>query len=228
MPLLLLTILPSILIISYFVYSDKFKEPKGEIIKIFIYGILITIPAYFLNTYLNAFWYANFQVSQEIISSFLTAAPVEEGLKLSILYFYVYKMKDFNEPIDGIVYGVTVSLGFATLENIYYVYLLADYFDTTSMALAIARSFSAVPAHAVFGVFMGYFFMKYSFIKKGDNLFFAFLIPFVLHGCYNLFTASNFFISLLLILISWIVALKLFSRLKNTQKSKKKEYEKKI
>ena len=228
MALLLLTILPSILIISYFVYSDKFKEPRGEIIKIFIYGILITIPAYFLNTYLNAFWYANFQVSQEIISSFLTAAPVEESLKLSILYFYVYKMKDFNEPIDGIVYGVTVSLGFATLENIYYVYLLADYFDTSSMALAIARSFSAVPAHAVFGVFMGYFFMKYSFIKKGDNLFFAFLIPFVLHGCYNLFTASNFFISLLLILISWIVALKLFSRLKNTQKSKKKEYEKKI
>ena len=228
MPLLLLTILPSILIISYFVYSDKFKEPRGEIIKIFIYGILITIPAYFLNTYLNAFWYANFQVSQEIISSFLTAAPVEEGLKLSILYFYVYKMKDFNEPIDGIVYVVTVSLGFATLENIYYVYLLADYFDTSSMALAIARSFSAVPAHAVFGVFMGYFFMKYSFIKKGDNLLFAFLIPFVLHGCYNLFTASNFFISLLLILISWIVALKLFSRLKNTQKTKTKEYEKKI
>ena len=228
MALLLLTILPSILIISYFVYSDKFKEPRGEIIKIFIYGILITIPAYFLNTYLNAFWYANFQVSQEIISSFLTAAPVEEGLKLSILYFYVYKMKDFNEPIDGIVYGVTVSLGFATLENIYYVYLLADYFDTSSMALAIARSFSAVPAHAVFGVFMGYFFMKYSFIKKGDNLLFAFLIPFVLHGCYNLFIASNFFISLLLILISWIVALKLFSRLKNTQQGKKKEYEKKI
>ena len=47
-------------------------------------------------------------------------------------------MKDFNEPIDGIVYGVTVSLGFATLENFYYVYLLADYFDTSSMSLAIA------------------------------------------------------------------------------------------
>ena len=81
---------------------------------------------------------------------FLTAAPVEEGLKLSVLYYFVYKMKDFNEPMDGIVYGVTVSLGFATLENFYYVYLLADYFKTTSMSLAILRSFSAVPAHAVF------------------------------------------------------------------------------
>ena len=114
------------------------------------------------------------------------------------------------------------------LENIYYVYLLADYFDTTSMALAIVRSFSAVPAHAVFGVFMGYFFMKYSFIKKKDNLLFAFVVPFVLHGCYNLFVTSNYYVALLLILISWIVALRMFSRLKKTQKGKKREYENKI
>ena len=70
--------------------------------------------------------------------------------------------------------------------------------------------------------------MKYSFIKKGDNLFFAFVVPFVLHGCYNLFTTSNFFVSLGLILISWIIALRLFSRLKKTQKRKRREYEKKI
>jgi len=228
MSLLLVTILPSILIILFFVNSDKFKEPKSEIIKVFIFGILITIPAYILNTFLGDFWYNNTKVSQNLISSFLTAAPVEEGLKLSILYYFVYKMKDFNEPLDGIVYGVTASLGFATLENIYYVYLLADHFQTTSMALAVARSFSAVPAHAVFGIFMGYFFMKYSFIKKGDNLFFAFAVPFVLHGCYNLFIASNFFVSLSLVIIAWIVALRLFSRLKKTQKRKRKEYEKKV
>ncbi len=228
MSLLFATIFPSILIILFFAYSDKFKEPRGEIIKVFIYGILITIPAYFLNTYIGNFFYSSTRVSESLISSFLTAAPVEEGLKLSVLYYLVYKMKDFNEPMDGIVYGVTVSLGFATLENFYYVYILADYFDTTSMALAILRSFSAVPAHAVFGVFMGYFFMKYAFIKKGDNLFFAFIIPFVLHGCYNLFAVSNFIISLALVIISWIIALKMFARLKKTQKKKKREYEKKI
>ena len=137
-------------------------------------------------------------------------------------------MKDFNEPIDGIVYGITASLGFATLENLYYVYLLADYFEVTSMQLATVRAFSAVPAHASFGIVMGYFFMKYAFIKKGDNLFFAFAVPFVLHGCYNLFTSSNFFVSLGLIFISWIVALTMFSRLKKTQKKKRREYEKKI
>ena len=227
MQLLLVTILPSILIVLFFVKSDRFKEPTKEIIKVFLLGILITIPAYFLNTYLSEIWYST-NASEGLISSFLTAAPVEESLKLSVLYFFVYKMKDFNEPIDGIVYGVTVSLGFATLENIYYVYLLADYFETTSMTLAVLRSFSAIPAHAVFGIFMGYFFMKYVFIKKGDNLIFAFVIPFVLHGCYNLFASSNFLVSLILILIAWIVALRMFSRLKKTQKSKRKEYEKKL
>jgi len=223
-----MTILPSILIILFFVNSDKFKEPTKEIIKIFFLGILITIPAYILNTYIGDFLYKNTEVSEGLISSFLTAAPVEEGLKLSVLYYFVYKMKEFNEPLDGIVYGVTASLGFATLENIYYVYLLADDFEITSMALAVIRSFSAVPAHAVFGIFMGYFFMKYSFIKKGDNLFFAFIIPFVLHGCYNLFLNSNFYVALILIMIAWIVALILFSRLKKTQRNKKREYEKKI
>ena len=227
MQLLLITILPSILIVLFFVKSDRFKEPTKEIVKVFFLGIFITIPAYFLNTYLSEIWYST-NASEGLISSFLTAAPVEEGLKLSVLYFFVYKMKDFNEPIDGIVYGVTASLGFATLENIYYVYILADYFETTSMTLAILRSFSAIPAHAIFGVFMGYFFMKYAFIKKGDNLIFAFVIPFVLHGCYNLFASSNFIISLILILIAWIVALRMFSRLKKTQKTKRREYEKKL
>ena len=227
MQLLLATILPSILIILIFVFSDKFREPKFEIIKVFFYGILITIPAYFLNTYFGEALEKT-ELSDALINSFLTAAPVEEGLKLSVLYFLVYKMKDFNEPMDGIVYGVCASLGFATLENFYYVYLLADYFNTSSISLAIVRAFSAVPAHAVFGLFMGYFFMKYSFIKKGDNLLLAFIVPFVLHGSYNFFIYNTPVIGFAVIIIAWIVGLRMFSRLKKSQKKKRREYEKKL
>ena len=54
--------------------------------------------------------------------------------------------------------------------NIYYVYFLSDYFDTTSQSLALLRLFSAIPAHGIFGATMGYFFMKYAFIKKENNL----------------------------------------------------------
>ena len=75
---------------------------------------------------------------------------------------------------------------------------------------------------------MGYFFMKYAFIKKGDNLLFAFVVPFVLHGCYNLFAYSNFIVSLGLVLVSWIIALRMFSRLKKPKKIRKENMKKKI
>ena len=120
---LLITIIPSLLIVTSFVMSDRFPEPTKQIVKIFFYGILICFPAFFLNTALIDV-YAKTGIGDGLISSFLSAAPVEEVLKFTVLYSLVYKMKDFNEPIDGIVYGVTVSLGFATLENIYYVYVL--------------------------------------------------------------------------------------------------------
>jgi len=227
MATLLITILPSLLIVLFFVKSDRFPEPTSQIIKIFMYGILLCIPAFYINTALDEI-YSNTNISKALIRSFLSAAPVEEVLKFTVLYSLVYKMKDFNEPIDAIVYGVAVSLGFATLENIYYVYVLSDYFGTTSQGLAILRSFSAIPAHGIFGATMGYFFMKYTFIKKENNLALCMIVPILLHGAYNYFAGSIFIISLSIVIISWVVLLKNFSRLKKSQKKKRREYEKKI
>ena len=224
---LLITILPSLLIITFFVKSDQFPEPTKQIIKIFFYGILICFPAFYLNSALSDV-YANTEISDHLISSFLSAAPVEEVLKFTVLYSLVYKMKDFNEPMDGIVYGVAVSLGFATLENIYYVYVLSDYFDSSSRSLAILRSFTAIPAHGIFGATMGYFFMKYSFVNKQNNLALCMIVPILLHGSYNLFASSYFIVSLLIIIISWVVLLRSFSKLKKLQKKKKTEYEEKV
>ena len=114
------------------------------------------------------------------------------------------------------------------LSVFYYVYFLSDYYGESARVTSIWRSFSAIPAHGVFGVTMGYFFMKYCFAKKQSNLFLCILVPFLLHGFYNFFAADYFIISLLLIIISWIVMLKVFARLKKSQKTKKTEYEKKV
>ena len=227
MTTLLITILPSLLIVAFFVKSDRFPEPTSQIIKIFMFGVFLCIPAFLINTELS-YIYANTDIDEALISSFLSAAPVEEVLKFTVLYSLVYKMKDFNEPMDGIVYGVTVSLGFATLENIYYVYFLSDYFDTTSQSLALLRSFSAIPAHGIFGATMGYFFMKYAFIKKENNLALCMIVPILLHGAYNYFAYNFFIIALLIVIISWIVLIRAFSRLKKSQKKKRREYEKKV
>ena len=227
MSTLLITIAPSLLIILFFMKSDLFPEPNNQIFKIFLYGILLCIPAFIINTAFGSF-FSNVGFNGTLLPSLLSAAPVEEILKFTVLYYLVYKMKDFNEPIDGIVYGVTVSLGFATLENIYYVYVLSDYYNVSSQSLAMLRSFSTIPAHGIFGATMGYFFMKYSFIRKQDNLILCIIVPILLHASYNFFVSTNFLVALLIIIISWFILLNAFSKLKKKQKKKKKEYEKKI
>ena len=226
--LLLTTIFPPILIVIIFAASDKFKEPNKEIFLVFISGILITIPAYIANTFLMQDVYVNYPfISEGLATSFLSAAAVEEGLKFLVLYFVVYRLREFNEPMDAIVYGVCASLGFATLENIFYIFY-SD-FGIEPIYLSLLRGFTTIPAHAIFGVMMGYFFMRYAFIHKSKSLFLSFLIPYLLHGFYNYFISINYFaISLVLVIVSWFIGIKLFLKLRQEQRLKRREYEKKI
>ena len=225
--LLSITILPPVLIVIILAASDKFKEPNKEIILVFISGILITIPAYFTNTFLHDL-YLNYPfISEGLAVSFLSAAVVEEGLKFLILYFVVYRLREFNEPMDAIVYGVCASLGFAALENIYYVWN-ASAWDVNPIRMLIERSIYPLAAHGICGVMMGYFFMKHVFFHKSKSLFLSFLIPYFLHGFYNYFIDINFWISLALVIVSWFIGIKLLLKLVQEQSLKRREYEKKI
>ena len=53
--------------------------------------------------------------------------------------------------MDAIVYGVVVSLGFATLENYDYVFRIAEEYEVSPLDMAITRAFTAVPMHALCG-----------------------------------------------------------------------------
>ena len=204
--LLLTTILPPILIVIIFAASDKFKEPNKEIFLVFISGILITIPAFYTNTFLSNLYLNYSFIGKGLAASFLSAAAVEEGLKFLVLYLVVYRLREFNEPMDAIVYGVCASLGFATLENIFYIFY-SD-FGIEPIYLSLLRGFTTIPAHAIFGVMMGYFFMRYAFIHKSRSLFLSFLIPYLLHGFYNYFIGINYFvISLALVIFRCVLAL---------------------
>jgi RsiW-degrading membrane proteinase PrsW (M82 family) len=94
----------------------------------------------------------------------------------------LFHNKNFNEPFDGIVYAVMVSMGFATLENV--IYVLEYGYET-----AILRMFTAVPAHATFGVLMGYFLGKAKFTRR-KQLYYSIVALFaatVFHGAYDYF-----------------------------------------
>ena len=224
MSTLLITICPSILILLYFFLSDKFKEPKGTVFLVFFLGILICLPAGILNSFIYENLNNNTETVEKLLGSFLGPAWTEELLKLFILYAIVLKRKEFNEPMDGIVYGVAVSLGFATYENYDYVYRLAlewKEYDITPLNVAIWRSYSAVPMHGLNGCLMGFYLGKYVFTGDKKFLSYSFFVPFLMHGIYNYYVEFG----VLIVIVQLIFALKLHNELKKLQLLKKKEAE---
>ena len=220
MSTLLITIVPSLIILFYFFISDKFKEPRGTIALVFAMGVLVCFPAGIINN----FMIENFAdiISEDLTHSFLAPAWSEEILKFLILYTIVLRRNEFNEPMDGIVYGVVASLGFATYENYDYVFRLAETWDIAPSQMAIWRSYSAVPMHGLNGCIMGFYFGKYAFTAEKKYLVLSLLAPFLLHGFYN-FLGHPFHYSILGIMI--IYALILHSDLKKLQLTKNKEKE---
>ena len=221
MSTLLITIVPSILILGFFVLSDKFKEPKLTILTVFFLGFLICLPAGILNTFSDNL-INDGGLSKRLAHSFLGPAWAEELLKFLILYLIVVRRNEFNEPMDGIVYGVTVSLGFATYENYDYVFRLAETWDINPMDMAIWRSYSAVPMHGLNGCLMGFYFGKYAFTNNKKFLVLSLLVPFLMHGFYNFFTYPYHFTVVAILLIYSLI---LHADLRKLQKSKRQENE---
>lgn len=192
---LALTIVPSILIICVIVFSDRFVEPFGTVMYSFLLGVLICLPAGVLNTWL--IW------SQSDPDHFtFLAGFTEEPLKFLAIYLFLRKKTEFNEPMDAIVYGTIISLGFATLENFEYVY---SPFAESSFDIALLRSMTAIPMHASCGIVMGYFFGRYAF--SGSKLFLAksLIYPILFHSCYNFFCtySPTLTVALLILLIRY-------------------------
>ena len=222
---LAITIIPSVIILFYFIFSDKFREPKKLIIITFLFGVLATIPAGYLNHYILTIFGNNNIINNALLSGFFAGGFVEEILKFSVLYFYILKEKEFNEPMDAIVYGVVVSLGFATLENIEYVYFSNHLAEMSSREIAIIRSFSAIPLHALCGVIMGYYFGEYVFSNNGRFLGYSLIVPIIFHGTYNFLASFPNIYFLIVVLIALIFSIFLHKQAKIHQRFKIKEKE---
>lgn len=184
MVLLALALAPVIAIASFVYLKDKYnKEPLKHLFISFILGALSTIPAIIIETSFEAFYpQSTLDVVNTLIWAFIIVAGTEELCKFVMLKYYAFKQKDFDEPFDGIIYGVMVSLGFAALENILYVF-------EGGASVAIVRMFTAVPAHASFGVIMGYYFGLAWQDKENalQHKLRGLVAAVVLHGIYDFF-----------------------------------------
>lgn len=97
-----------------------------------------------------------------VSAAFFGAAIPEEIAKFIMLWLLLRKNRYFDEKMDGIVYAVCVSLGFAALENIMYLYSNEE----TYLPVGIARAIFAVPGHFYFGILMGYYCLLAKFYSK--------------------------------------------------------------
>ncbi|GGD85258.1 PrsW family intramembrane metalloprotease [Planktosalinus lacus] len=159
------------------------REPLKHLFISFMLGVLCAVPAVILSIVLGKLFPVDYSSLISVaVFAFITVAFAEEFAKFLILRFYAYRQKEFNEPFDGIVYGAIISLGFAGIENILYV-------TDGGVQVGLLRMFTAVPAHASFGIIMGYYFglawqhKERAFEYKLKGL----LAAVFLHGLYDFF-----------------------------------------
>lgn len=183
---IILAILPG-LIISFIIYRmDKYeRESRVPLLICFGLGMVATVPGLFFQTWINELGIGE---SANLVNTFLFSMFIvslsEELLKFTCLMVYPYQQDFFNEPMDGIIYSVMIAMGFATLENVLYA-------TEFGLGTTIVRAFTAIPAHAVFAIFMGYFVGLSRFEtnrnKKIKLIGIGFLWAVVIHGVYDFF-----------------------------------------
>jgi RsiW-degrading membrane proteinase PrsW (M82 family) len=182
--LLGIALAPGVAITLFIYLKDKHeREPFTLLLISFLFGIMSTFITVSVSEPLNfLIMLKSDDVIDQFIEAFFKVALIEEASKFLFVRFILYPNKNFNEPFDGIVYAVMVSMGFATLENILYVFEYG--FET-----GLYRMFTAVPAHATFGVMMGYYLGKGKFAYANSWFYaaLALIIPTLFHGAYDYF-----------------------------------------
>lgn len=191
--LLVMAVVPAAYLLYYVYKLDPIeKEPADLLARLLMWGALACIPAIALETLGTSVFFdggSAYTIPGLVLENFIVVALSEELCKFFFLRWKTWNHPAFDYVFDGIVYGTFVSLGFAILENIGYVYEFG-------MATAVVRAVTAIPGHAIFGVFMGCF---YGLAKKAQllgksslqagYLVCALVIPIFCHGLYD-FCAS--------------------------------------
>jgi RsiW-degrading membrane proteinase PrsW (M82 family) len=219
MLILVVSIAPALALALYFYHKDKYeKEPLSLLGKAFFNGVTVTvfivIVEFWLLIYIRPIGNTLIKI---FLESFLVAGLIEEGAKFLVFRRLIYDNKEFNEPYDGIIYAVMISLGFATLENLFYVLNGAFKWGILgTLGVGALRAILSVPAHAFFGVIMGYYLGLAKFCQDDKTrhglMVRALVYPVIAHGLFDFFIFSQTIIGVFylfaLFILCWSFSLK--------------------
>lgn len=185
-------ILPSLTWLSYYLRKDVHPESNSMVLKIFIFGTLVTLPVFFIQIGLN-FLLDKISlpgVISSILYWFVIIAFTEELFKFLVIKTKVLASPELDEPLDIMLYMVIAALGFATLENILYLFSpigvisFADLMNRT-LVISFIRFIGATFLHTLSSGVIGYFLALGICKSQKRYLIYGFLIAVLLHGFYN-------------------------------------------
>ena len=187
--ILALAFLPVAILLIYIYRKDKHeKEPLGKLLVVFLLGCVAIVPAIILELLLSGI-YSSLSIDapfiEGIYNGYVVAGFSEELTKYLLLLLVVWRSSHFNEYFDGIVYSVFLSLGFACIENIAYVFGTESF--SAAITTSVMRMLLSVPGHFLFAVAMGYYLARAKFEpdKRSEFRRKALWIPVFLHGTFD-------------------------------------------
>jgi len=185
---LLPVILPVLFWTCYHYYKDRhLPEPVSHLLLTFCLGVgsfylgLLMYGALDLVSLRHdAYLLAETNLPGLFAYAILVIGVIEEFAKMIPFLLFVIHFKEFDEPIDGIIYGSFIALGFAAVENI-------QYLQYVSGAEAWARGFAGPVIHIVFASIWGYYIGRAYLRGKylGRTIFAALAFTAILHGVYD-------------------------------------------
>ena len=144
--ILILAFSPGLFWLWFFYRKDKWEpEPKWQVAKSFLLGLLVAIPVSFLEHPFSA---------NQFVLVVLAAPIIEEFAKYLMVRLTSFRTAQFNEPLDGIIYASAVALGFASIETVSYLFVFAH--TSRIYTIFILRGLLSIPGHVLFSSMWGY------------------------------------------------------------------------
>ncbi len=163
--LIVIAIAPVVFLAWYVYTRDRYDpEPRRLVIKTFLIGAFLVVPVIFAELLGSLLLPPSTDLLLLFLHFLLVVALVEESSKYVAVRISVYRSPEFNEPMDGLVYGAIAGLGFAAPENLLYVL-------SRGAALGIIRAVLSVPGHALWGAIVGYYLARQKLrVDRGAGL----------------------------------------------------------
>ena len=175
--------IPALVALAYVDWLDRKRpEPRWTLRLMVLAGMVAVVPVIVIELWLGRFAPPPDTWRDVFYQSFVVAAFTEECAKAACVWIFVWRRAEFDERLDGIVYGAHAALGLALIENVGYLWAVdhADYVSTF-----IGRAVLTVPGHALWGSIMGYFAAARRFDGVGPGLLGGLALAVLMHGLFD-------------------------------------------